>query len=221
MTIKDTTKNPHPEWLFGGNPGMIEAQEEDGQRELCDAKDLPRRCNSEESSDNAIPIYKKLGIKVFDDKNGDNLFVRVQLPKGWKIIATEHSMWSNLQDDNGRIRAKIFYKAAFYDRSSHISFTRRYRFEVITYLENEGDSKCGDDFYDKKSRTPIYGKVIDADSDEIIFETTHDCFAMEHKDGNHEEWWKGYGQHEKAKRIQCINFLDTNYPDWKDIFAYW
>ena len=33
-TISDTTKNPHPEWLFGLNPGAIEAQEEDGQREL-------------------------------------------------------------------------------------------------------------------------------------------------------------------------------------------
>lgn len=32
--ISDTKKNPRPEWLFGANPGAIEAQEEDGQREL-------------------------------------------------------------------------------------------------------------------------------------------------------------------------------------------
>ena len=35
-------------------------------------------------------------------------------------------MHSNLVDDKGRIRATIFYKAAFYDRDAHMSLLRRF-----------------------------------------------------------------------------------------------
>jgi hypothetical protein len=44
----------------------------------------------------------------------------VSLPPGWKVVPTDHSMWSDLVDAKGEKRASIFYKAAFYDRDAFI-----------------------------------------------------------------------------------------------------
>ena len=35
-----------------------------------------------------------------------------------KKVASDHSMWSKLEDENGVEIASIFYKAAFYDMSA-------------------------------------------------------------------------------------------------------
>src|SRR6185436_8068032 len=54
-----------------------------------------------------------------------------------KKIATDHSMYTDLVDDKGRVRASIFYKAAFYDRKADISFKRRFSIRVVTSLPEE------------------------------------------------------------------------------------
>lgn len=114
--ITDTTKNPHPEWVMGGNPGAIKTQEEQGQKELVESCQFPARINSPRGLSIAA-AYEKLGIK-FVRYTGDDLFFEVELPAGWKIVATDHTMWSNLIDEDGKITASIFYKAAFYDRDA-------------------------------------------------------------------------------------------------------
>ena len=55
----------------------------------------------------------------------DDLFVNVTLPPSWQVNPTDHSMWSELVDSDGVVRAQIFYKAAFYDRSAFISPVRQ------------------------------------------------------------------------------------------------
>lgn len=104
-------------------PGGIERQEAQGQADLV-------------SSANRLPIHilqrgvtledvaRATGI-VFGDPI-DQLFVSATLPAGWALVATEHAMHSDLKDEKGRIRAGVFYKAAFYDRKAHISFRTRY-----------------------------------------------------------------------------------------------
>lgn len=42
--------------------------------------------------------------------------LNVELPDGWKKVGTNHDMHSDLVDETGKVRASIFYKAAFYDR---------------------------------------------------------------------------------------------------------
>ena len=115
MKITDTTKNPHREWLMGGNPAAIETQEADGQRELCESSQLPKLSQDYDPEDQKT-IYKSLGIKVLDEQSDDPLFYDVILPGGWKIKSTEHSIWSDLYNDKNEIIGSIFYKAAFYDR---------------------------------------------------------------------------------------------------------
>jgi len=107
----------------------IEFQEKLGQQNLCNSCELPIKCNE-------YGYFKKLhdmGIVILESEEKirtlpkGELFMKVELPKGWKIKPTDHSMWSNLVDDKGRERASIFYKAAFYDRDAHLNFNRRFR----------------------------------------------------------------------------------------------
>jgi len=113
--IVNTSNNPRPDWLLGGNPAAIENQEAQGQKEICEAEQLPRTDGYKDLKDK----YKQLGVEVLRETQGDHLFYDVTLPKGWKITPTEHSMWSNLVNEKGKIMANIFYKAAFYDRAAH------------------------------------------------------------------------------------------------------
>ena len=94
---------------------MIEASEARGQRELSDGSQLP----SDISGDKAE--LEKDGVVFGQPSVDDPLFLDVTLPDGWKIERTDHSMWSKLIDANGRERASIFYKAAFYDRRAFMN----------------------------------------------------------------------------------------------------
>lgn len=109
--IKNTEKeDAHPIWLGGGNPDAIVNQEKRGQSELVNSSQLPSQIVGDKS------ILEAAGVKFGEASSGDELFTEAELPKGWKLKATDHDMWSHLIDENTMIRAKIFYKAAFYDR---------------------------------------------------------------------------------------------------------
>ena len=64
--------------------------------------------------------YKKLGFENL--QKVDDLFYKAKAPNGWRIEPTEHSMWNHLFDEDERMVARIFYKAAFYDRSARIAW---------------------------------------------------------------------------------------------------
>lgn len=117
MAIRNTSKLPLELHLLNaiahGSSNAIERDEADGQRQVVATGNmLP--------SDGLSAIAEKLGIEIIRVDPNDPLFSEVKLPNGWKIIATEHNMWMTLIDRDGRERAKIFYKAAFYDRRAFI-----------------------------------------------------------------------------------------------------
>lgn len=115
MSIENTTKNPHKEWLLGGDPESIERQEMQGQEQLATSSQLP--------TDGLTPeAAARCNIQIVSASKDDPLFTDVTLPKGWQIKPTGHSMWSDLLDETGTKRAGIFYKAAFYDRKAFIRF---------------------------------------------------------------------------------------------------
>lgn len=110
--------------VAASTPGGIEAQEAAGQRDAVRSQRLPKdgtQANSREG-------WERLGFVFHEDD--DDIFVNVTFPPGWRLEATDHSMWSNLLDDKGRKRASMFYKAAFYDRSAHIRRSRRFNTDV-------------------------------------------------------------------------------------------
>lgn len=192
--MKKTTKTsntPEREWLFGGNPHAIENQEVEGQKELIESLQLPRVCNHPHGT-NASEQYHKMGIEVFTSSKGDDLFMGVKLPEGWKKQSTDHSMWNNLIDNKGRIRATFFYKAAFYDRDAFVNFKHRYDVDR-EYIDTKEPN-----YYPK-----LYC-VKDNATNAILFKTE---ITNEYEDT-------------KLKQ-ECIEYLNTNYPNYKDLNAYW
>ena len=183
--------------IIASTPGGIEKQEAEGQKVFVNSTTLPRRflyCTKEQ--------LEKIGIKFLE--NADDLFVNVELPKGWEKRATNHSMWSELIDEKGRKRARIFYKAAFYDRDAHISINNRF-----------SARRQPEDFY--KSRMSCQernaGKWagIVYDCDEIIWQTKWENPPKNDKDFAFDE-----RIHNEAK-----NWLNENYPKWQEPTEYW
>lgn len=127
---------------------------------------------------------------------GDPLFCHAELPAGWHKEATDHSMWSNLVDDKGRIRAKIFYKAAFYDRDA---FTRLCCRFSVAYN------------YDREEHGVAVARVMDGAV--VIHET--ESLALPSEKGR-----EFYAIGDAAKDAAC-KWLDEHYPDWKSTGAYW
>lgn len=117
--VNTALNEKRPEWLGGGAPHLIEAQEARGQDQLCLSAMLPTKI-----SDNDKAILEAAGVKFGEPEKNDPLFCKAELPAGWSKQPTDHSMWSKLVDENGIERASIFYKAAFYDRDAFMSATK-------------------------------------------------------------------------------------------------
>lgn len=179
-------------YTMGRNPNAILEQEAKGQQEFTESLQLPRICNHPRGI-NATEQYHKMGIQTLTTSKGDNLFIGVKLPKGWLKKATDHSMWNELIDDKGRVRATIFYKASYYDRDAFINFEYRY-ISTHEFVEK----KEGDKFH------PKFYCVKDNSTKEILFKTeiSHDY-------------------HDEALQKLCTDFLQTNFPDYKNLNAYW
>jgi hypothetical protein len=195
-TAQDVQENP----ILGlvpaigeGGSGII-AQEAQGQRSFVGSDTLPTDMRRH-SGYNTMEILEAAGVKFLGVVEGDKMFQCVELPQGWKKMATDHFLWSNLVDDKGRVRAAIFYKAAFYDRSAHISLSCRF-----------GVSFDYDGF-DKEN----VGVANVTDGDRVIHTTEQISTA------------EGETRHdvsEKARKL-AVEWLDKNHPDWRNPGAYW
>lgn len=145
--------------------------------------------------------YEKMGIVIIEEY--DDLFWNVELPKGWEIKATDHSMWNNLFDDKGRKRANFFYKAAFYDRDAFINFNTRFHVNVDHVADASSD-------YEVWKKSDYQGTV--KDGEDIIFST--ECVSAT----------GDYREDDKVKdglKEQLEKYMNEYYPDYTDINAYW
>lgn len=219
--IRNTTKLDPAELLLEMmvGDGAIEHQEARGQEELVNSSQLPRKQNSHHDL-TIEKHYKKMGVKIVEDSGGDDLFMDVILPEGWKLESTDHSMWNKLVDDKGRERASIFYKAAFYDRDAFINFNRRFY------------PRCDEDFvrnnedgpYERINASTFYGRVYDGEK--VVFETKPETYKVkyegENSDKKHREWWAGYEQLKTNLRKKAIEWLKKNkYKKYENPHAYW
>ena len=100
-------------FIAASTPGGIERQEKDGQI----AQSFAETLRIEGTSGDSRKAFEKLGF-VFGNQQ-DEIFIKVQFPKGWRKKVTDHSMWTDIVDETGKKRGSIFYKAAFYDRGAH------------------------------------------------------------------------------------------------------
>lgn len=152
--------------------------------------------------------YEKMGIKIIDEC--DDLFYNVELPSGWAIKATDHSMWNDVIDNKGRKRISFFYKAAFYDRDAFTNFCQRYTASRIPF-----DNYKTDVSYTERDEKEWYGVAYDCETE--IFKTSGKILTkcIDRKDYEKKE------QEEKQLRDEAIKYLDEHFPNWNDINSYW
>ena len=173
---------------FGGRmtgSEAIEAQERRGQADLNRSQMLPI-----DGTQKSQEVWERLGF-IFGEPY-DDLFVNVQFPQGWTMQPTDHNMWSNLLDAEGRLRGQIFYKAAFYDRSAQVSLRCRYQIIEPGYVIGAP------------------AKVEVRDGDEVIYSVEHAVDAPT-------QLYPTLTELHKDAKI----WLNETYPGWESIEAYW
>jgi hypothetical protein len=199
-------KGDFDNFLVAATPGGIEAQEAQGQQSFVASTTLPIRINTGERKD--LEIF---GVKFGDPV--DDLFCEAQLPEGWHKEATEHSMWSRLLDNQGRERATIFYKAAFYDRNAHISLVRRLSCSVDPV----------DGWEDPAYSTKAWvcnvkaGEILIWSSEPIEPEPAYHRGESDEK----RAIWLAWQDKKDRLREHGIAWLQEHYPEWQRFTAYW
>lgn len=178
-------------------PNFIEHQERQGQQELTTSSQLPTKGLLEERA-----VFEKMGIKIGEVCKDDPIFTHVELPNGWKKIPTDHNMWSNLVDRRGDVRAAIFYKAAFYDRSAHINMKRRF-----SISKN----------YDRLDYRDVLEFQV-KDRGKVVFKSA--TVAIPKRDGK--ELYSQSERIEKELQAECVAWLIENgFPNFSDPAEYW
>ena len=180
---------------FQGSPesgNAIRKQEADGQRSFTTSDTLPTRMGEDDRK-----VLEQAGVVFGGQVSGDEMFTYVTLPTGWKKIATSHSMWSDLVDDKGRKRASMFYKAAFYDRSAHLTTCRRF--------------STGIDY--ERSDTGVIVKFV-FDGDAKVFTTKEYPYTGE-------PYSDDYWLQDRAATDEVNAWLKEYFPNWEDTSAYW
>lgn len=145
--------------------------------------------------------YEKMGIVIVAEY--DDLFWNVELPEGWEIKPTNHTMWNDLFDDKGRKRANFFYKAAFYDRNAFINFETRFQVSVDHIADVNPD-------YDVWKNSDYQGTV--KDGEKVVFST--ECVPVTG------DYWKDNKIKDKLRK-QLEIYMNEYHPNYEDIHAYW
>jgi hypothetical protein len=119
MTVENTSNRNPIDHMAGimveGQGNYIENMEARGQRELVASAQFP----TEREGD-----FEALGFVFSDPLPDDPLFCNAEFPEGWRLVPSDHSMWSEIVDETGARRGSVFYKAAFYDRSAFAQVDR-------------------------------------------------------------------------------------------------
>lgn len=117
MSLKESADDLFLDVVVTGDiGGSVRRQEARGQQRLLAAGLLPASIPSYGLPVNGAEVLRVWGVDLGGSLEGDPLFQRATLPAGWTLEPTEHPLWSELRDEQGRQRAGVFYKAAIYDR---------------------------------------------------------------------------------------------------------
>ena len=142
-------------------------------------------------------VWEKLGF-VFSSIPGDDDLYNAIMPEGWSMRGTDHSMWTDIIDENNMIRGSMFYKAAFYDRRACMNLSARYK------------------VFEEKTDLSVI-KVYFGNENEKIF-CAGEVFIPENL--SYEAKEEKYVEVNKLWHL-AFDFANENYPDWKDVTAYW
>lgn len=169
----------------------VARQEAEGQTQMTEGALLPTDIRHGSQAD-----LEAMGV-VFGEAE-DELFVKVQLPTGWRIEATDHGMHSHLLDAQGRKRAELFYKAAVYDRRADLTLVPRFSI-------NSHAQRC-----DAEGRPDDNGSYRQV----AVCQDGQPLQVMGHYERR--DW-----STENALRHAGEAWLDNQWPEWRQVTAYW
>lgn len=178
---------------MNGEKNVIEHMVSEGQQEAI------RRVHVAKKVRPSKEAWEQLGF-TFTDIEGDDILCNATLPKGWSIQATEHSMWNNIIDENGMIRGRMYYKAAFYDRHAHMYLECRYKMCNIYVGEDHSTTEIY--FGNNEEKLFVAGQIHSKEN-----ETREERLAR-------------YNLEEELEE-KTRNWANQNYPDWENVHAYW
>lgn len=145
--------------------------------------------------------YEKMGITIL--KEVDDLLYSVQLPEGWSMSSTE-LYWTTVFDDKGRERITYFYKALFCDRDAFTNFSCRYGFTICPFDNYQSDAS----YEDRKFKPWSVYATDNGKKIELLGQITPTTD-------------KEYYSVDDILRKIGVKYMEENYPEWKDINAYW
>ena len=161
--------------------------------------------------ESAIPFYKSMGIGIEEEHPGDYMSICI-LPNGWGYVTDPGGYWTTIIDDKQRKRFTYFEKMCFWDRDA---FTRKYRRYNYTWDY--------DVYHKEPGQLTIRYIVTDGDGTELF-----DAGTVVIKDESDNEdrdtrlaFYDKRDSIEKDLISKCEEYLDTNFPDWKNYDAYW
>ncbi|MEA3272809.1 MAG: hypothetical protein U9P90_04050 [Patescibacteria group bacterium] len=192
---------------FGGEEATLRRERRD-REEFVDDKvstggkfrtQIPAKMEPE----GAREALERAGVKFHEGKPAANiLFDWVVLPPDWKKVPTSHPWLTMLVDNHGRERARLFYKAA--DRNAMLIYQPRYGL-----LESDFGLEV------LKGEGLISIAVADGcavlDDGELVY-----CTEALRASGKKER----FRIHRELVKT-AKTWLDANYPNWEDPFAYW
>jgi hypothetical protein len=179
--------------IAASNPDIIEVRQRIGIAELIRQEKLPKDILNHNRE-----VIEGLGFAFGPDIDG--LFVAATLPKGWSKVSTKHDMWINLLDEKNRIRAGIFFKEAFYDSSSSVRWSTRFRCTIAAE-----DGRRFQDFND--DIVPTVGVVMDCGVE--IYRTKPENLAMTENNVSSQLVAKAH------------EWLTDRYPKADNVFEHW
>jgi hypothetical protein len=144
--------------------------------------------------------WEALGF-VFEEIPDDELMYRAKLPKGWKMVSTDHPMATDIIDEQGRKRGSMFYKASLYDRKASMYLCRRYKVSS-DYKVDGYDATYIVYFGNEQERLFVAGEITYSYQSPM------------------EEQAKAVEQIDKLKAVAAA-WGKEHYPDYENIYAYW
>jgi hypothetical protein len=191
--------------MSGQQEQAILAQEKQGQTELVESTMLPAQIR-----DDGRRALETAGLVFGNAPPGDPLFLEVRLPDGWCKVATNHDMWSDLHDDLGRVRARMFYKASWYDRDAHMSVEAR--FVVRTEYEKRS-SEC--EWHENGERAVVLDMGYGEGGKQLFATTWQYPKKLPSRPDERDHWVSP----EPRKEAQA--WLAKRFPRYEDASAYW
>ena len=150
-------------------------------------------------------VWENLGFK-FKESEETSLVSEAKLPAGWSIAHIQNYKF-DITDNNGLIRAQMFYKEDPEGRSASMRLLKKYQ------------------VYSVSERREVKGKKDNVTVTVVYFGTEQERLyvagELELEDYCSEEDLRKYFENLETAIDKATHYANSNYPDWKSPIAYW